>query len=129
MAVRITSVGLGHEDHAEYTHEAHMIFDVRNMFKDPHGVSEAMRNMNGLDPEVIENVMKQPGATSYVLNIAYLVADMMLEGHDVFVVFACVGGRHRSVVLADALSEVLWTQFGYQAEVTHPHIDQPIIRR
>lgn len=125
----IMSAGMGHEDFAVHTKGAHIILDVRKMFKDPHGISEEMKQSNGLDPKVIESVMSQPGATSYVLNIAYLIGDMLLEGHDPFIVFACVGGRHRSVALADKLAETLWTQFGYQAFVTHVHVDYPIIGR
>lgn len=131
-ALVIKSFGLKHEDGPEIWAGCTIAFDLREMFKDPH-VSPAMRQMTGKDQEVIDNVMAQPGAESFAWNIARVIwqlIDQAPTGATITIGFACVGGRHRSVVFANYVSKLLdlWktnaTKF-----VVHEHVNRGVIAR
>jgi RNase adaptor protein for sRNA GlmZ degradation len=98
--ITIKSFGYGHPDGAP---AAHLTVDLRELFKDPH-VSPEMRELTGKDPAVIQSVMRQPGAEAFLQ--AIVTAVLALQSGAI-VAFGCVGGRHRSVVFADALGQEL----------------------
>jgi len=77
----------------------------------PHWIPE-LRPRTGLDPEVAEYVLGQPGATEFVERWVELmagVADGYLGQGKRFaqVAIGCTGGKHRSVAMAEALAERL----------------------
>jgi RNase adaptor protein for sRNA GlmZ degradation len=131
-ALVIKSFGLKHADGPEIWAGCTIAFDLREMFKDPH-VSPEMRQMTGLDQLVIDNVMAQPGAESFGWNIARVIWQLIEQAptdETITVGFACVGGRHRSVVFANYVADLLdaWrtraTKF-----VMHEHINHGVIAR
>jgi RNase adaptor protein for sRNA GlmZ degradation len=103
-AVTVISFGYGHGA----APEAHAVYDVRHHFKDPH-VNPALRHMTGIDRPVIDAVLGTPGIGELIDSIAN-TAEAFLggprQGHLVIAV-GCVGGRHRSVVVANAVARRL----------------------
>lgn len=128
VRVVVTSFGFLHGPAPE---EAHIVVDLREALRNPHR-DPAMRELTGLDPQVREHVLATPRAVDIVLDTAALVASL-LPGHDrqgllVQVAFGCAGGRHRSVVLANELTNVL-LKAGIGADVSHRDILRPVVRR
>jgi UPF0042 nucleotide-binding protein len=128
VRVVVTSFGFLHGRPPE---EAHIVVDVRQALRNPHQ-DPAMRELTGLDPRVREHVLATPQAVDMVLDTAALVTSL-LPGHDrrsllVQVAFGCAGGRHRSVVLANELTNVL-VKAGIGAVVSHRDILRPVVRR
>jgi UPF0042 nucleotide-binding protein len=111
--------------------DAHITVDVRQALHDPH-VDPPLRELTGLYPAVREQVLNTRGAERILTGAATLV-DAMLPAHDrrgllLRVAFGCSGGRHRSVVLANELTNLLLAA-GIGAEVSHRDILRPIVRR
>ncbi len=122
--ILITSFGYGHAPPPA----AHLVVDVRNLFRDPH-TDPTMRELNGLDQVVIHRVLFQPGATRFAYDLADAVSGLSIVHDTVRLAIGCVGGRHRSVVLANAVAERLETH-GYTAgTVLHRDIDKPVLQR
>ena len=83
-----------------------LIFDVR-FIPNPFFVP-ALRDLNGTDPRVQENVMAHPEACRFVEEVAHLLKFLVplyrREGKSYLTIgLGCTGGRHRSPVLARAL--------------------------
>jgi UPF0042 nucleotide-binding protein len=111
--------------------EAHLTIDLRQALYNPHH-DPAMRELTGLHPLVRDHVLATADAQEILAAAARLVATL-LPGHDrraklVRVAFGCAGGRHRSVVLANELTNLLLTA-GIGAEVTHRDVLRPVVRR
>ncbi len=122
--ITITSFGYGHSAPPP----AHLTVDLRFLFRDPH-IDPAMRQMTGLDQPVVDNVMAQPGATRFVSDLAQTVSGLSIVRDTVTLAIGCVGGRHRSVVLAQCVA-VWLDRHGYrQATVEHRDIDKPILTK
>lgn len=127
----VYSFGYGH---TEPLPDADITVDVRRWFRDPH-IDPAMRSLTGLDPAVIQNVTDTRGVLDFV-NGLYRAASVLLglrdsddeTGHAVSVAVGCVGGRHRSVVIAGLLVNRARAA-GWAAEVEHLHIDRPVLKR
>lgn len=102
------------------------VADVRKRFKDPH-VNSAMRNMTGLDKAVRDNVLKQPGARRFIARLAKKARKLSKSG-DVTIAIGCVGGRHRSVALAELLGTIL-RMAGFDVLVKHRDINKPVLKR
>jgi RNase adaptor protein for sRNA GlmZ degradation len=124
----IRIIGYGHPDGAP---AAHLTVDLRKLFKDPH-VSPEMRELTGKDPKVIQSVMRQPGAEAFLRSLIDVVLD--IRHPDPVIAFGCVGGRHRSVVFADALGQELRAWFRLtpsmgDVTVEHRDIDKPVLVR
>jgi UPF0042 nucleotide-binding protein len=88
----------------------------------PHWVP-ALRPRNGRDADVADYVLSQPGAVTfldqYLPVLETLYAGFLAERkHYVNVSVGCTGGKHRSVVLAEALGELL-TKRGIETLVVH----------
>jgi UPF0042 nucleotide-binding protein len=123
--ITITSFGYGHP---ESPPSAHITVDVRNLFRDPH-VDPAMRQMTGLDQAVIDSVMRQPGALRFVTDLARTASGLSIVHDRVHMAVGCVGGRHRSVVIADRCGAWL-EEHGYRkARVVHRDIRRPVLQR
>lgn len=104
--------------------EADLVFDVR-CFPDPHYIPE-LRPQTGLDAPVREYVMSFP-STKMFLEKLYGMIDHLLplyaaEGKkQLTIAIGCTGGKHRSVAIAEALTDHLKDK-GENAAVTHRDI-------
>lgn len=127
--LRVVSFGYGHnEDLADYDIVPDITVDVRDWFRDPH-IDPALREMTGLDQAVIDKVRSTPGVLDFVDSLYWAVLSLLRTGiRDVTVAIGCVGGRHRSVVIAQLLADRA-AEPGRKATVTHLHVDRPVIRR
>lgn len=124
--LRVVSFGTVHGDPIP---KADHIAYVDAWFADPYGVSEEMRQMTGLDQAVIDNVFAQEGAVDYAEGLYRAVLPLlMLRKRTVVLVVVCVGGRHRSVAIADVVGQLAeanqWT-----VQVEHPHVNRTVTRR
>lgn len=129
--IDIISFGYGHPDGAPV---AHMTFDLRELFKDPH-VSPELRQLTGMDPAVIQNVFRQPGAEAFLQGIVQAVI-AAIGIKNLVIAFGCVGGRHRSVAFAEALYQELIAYFRRMPKhlwettaIEHRDIDKPVLVR
>lgn len=122
--LRVLSFGYGHDD----TPKADITVDVRDWFRDPH-IDPKLRQMTGLDQEVVDKVMSTTGVEAFADDLAGIAIRLLALGQrQVVVAVGCVGGRHRSVVIADRVAKVVdWC--GYTAGVEHLHVDRPVITR
>jgi UPF0042 nucleotide-binding protein len=90
--------------------DADFVFDMR-FLPNPFWIPE-LRNLNGRDVEVSTFVMAQPGAPEFVEHVVELLGSV-LEGYRregrryVTIAVGCTGGKHRSVAMAEALSQTL----------------------
>ncbi|AGM10128.1 putative P-loop ATPase protein [Amycolatopsis keratiniphila] len=128
--VVIESFGYLHEDSKPLTSSSsHLVIDVRNLFRDPH-VTPALRYSTGRDDAVRANVLDQVGALEFVRAQAAAIAALVPAAtpNVVTVAVGCAGGRHRSVVIAEALA-LLLAGDGIDAEVYHRDIRRPVVQR
>jgi len=98
-----------------------LLFDAR-FLPNPHWVPE-LRELTGLDEPVREYVLDQEDARSFVKAVAdlldFLVPRYVREGKSYLTIgVGCTGGRHRSVVIAEAIGEHLRSQ-GIDVTVHH----------
>jgi UPF0042 nucleotide-binding protein len=90
--------------------DADTVFDLR-FLPNPYWVPE-LRPLTGRDGPVSEFVMRQEGAEAF-LDRAQALLETMIEGYVregrryVNVAVGCTGGKHRSVAVAEALSQRL----------------------
>ncbi|RZQ60916.1 ATPase [Amycolatopsis suaedae] len=129
----ITSFGHLHDPARRYrpvTAHRHLALDVRTLFTDPY-LKPEMRELTGRDDPVRANVLAQPGAIPYVIAQADAIAALVPAADPglVDIAIGCAGGRHRSVVIADALAALLLERHGLGAEVFHRDIHRPVVRR
>jgi RNase adaptor protein for sRNA GlmZ degradation len=123
--VEVLSFGYGHSRPPQ----AHITIDLRSHFKDPH-VNPALRCLTAADAEVSHAVTGTPGVPSLTCAIAAMVRafrDGPGRG-SVKVAIGCVGGRHRSAVVANEVARIL-AEEGVPVAVTHRHMDRPVIER
>lgn len=121
-ALRVVSFGYGHGTPPT----ADITVDVRDWFRDPH-INPAMRELTGLDDAVFRNVVEQPGAEEVVHGVLCTARHLLsLNLRPVTVAFGCVGGRHRSVVLAEMTGERA-RQMSWPFEVVHRDVDKPVL--
>lgn len=101
--------------------DADLVFDCRFM-PNPHWVSE-LRPLPGTDERVRRYVMEQEGAQRFLGHlegmIEFLMPRFVEEGKShVTIALGCTGGRHRSVVMAEALASSV-EGHGYGVKVFH----------
>ncbi len=101
-----------------------MVFDVR-FLPNPHFVVE-LRPLTGRDPAVIQYLQSESEVEDTIARfvdlLAYLLPRFQREGKSYLTVgVGCTGGRHRSVMVAEAISERLNT-LGYKSTVVHQDI-------
>jgi UPF0042 nucleotide-binding protein len=87
--------------------EADLVFDVR-FLANPHYVDE-LRPKNGRDPEVRAYVEADPGYRLLLERLEALLMPLLpsyqREGRSYLTIaFGCTGGRHRSIVVAEAFA-------------------------
>jgi UPF0042 nucleotide-binding protein len=87
--------------------DADMVSDLR-FLPNPFWVPE-LRHSTGLDANVRDYVLAQPGAAAF-LDQEFALLTTVVEGyrrenkHDVMVAFGCTGGKHRSVAMMMAMA-------------------------
>jgi UPF0042 nucleotide-binding protein len=104
--------------------DADMVFDVR-FLPNPHFVPE-FRKKTGLDPKVAAYVNGFPQTREFLDMVTkmmlYLLPHYVQEGKSYLTVaFGCTGGQHRSVMMAEEMSERL-KKAGYQVKALHRDI-------
>lgn len=112
-------------NHQEPFPEAHLIADLRTLFRDPAATS--LVDLDGRHPAVRDNVRAQRGYWPYVDNLFALAQTIATtsNGGTVTVVVACGGGRHRAPVVARDLADQA-RRVGWDYALTHLHIGRPI---
>jgi RNase adapter protein RapZ len=106
--------------------DADLVFDVR-FLPNPHFVPR-LRPFTGKDPNVRRYIRSFPQTGEFLRRIegllTYLIPHYIREGKSYLTIaFGCTGGRHRSVMLAEALKKPL-VKRGYSAKVVHRDIDK-----
>jgi RNase adapter protein RapZ len=103
-----------------------LVFDCR-FLPNPHWV-ESLRPHTGLEPDVVEYVMAQKPTRPYLEELDRLLA-LTLPGYEkegkayLSIGVGCTGGRHRSVVIAEQIAEMLRAH-GYRTVVHHRDIER-----
>lgn len=123
--VEIVSFGYGHGP----APQAHAVFDVRQHFKDPH-VDPALRHLTAADRPVVEAVMGTPGIRTLVdaiVETAYAFRRGPRPG-PITIAVGCVGGRHRSAVVAIEAARLLQGT-GVPVTLTHRDMHRAVIER
>lgn len=90
--------------------DADMVFDVR-FLPNPYYV-ESLKRYSGMDEGVKSYVMKWPEAIEFMNKLVdmveFLIPNFIKEGKSQLVIaIGCTGGRHRSVTMANLLSQKL----------------------
>jgi UPF0042 nucleotide-binding protein len=103
-----------------------MLFDVR-FLPNPHFIPE-LRQFTGRDSSVVEYLQSESEVEETINRfldlLAYLLPRFRREGKSYLTVgVGCTGGRHRSVMVAEAIGERL-SRLGYKTKVVHRDIDK-----
>ena len=106
--------------------EADMVFDVR--FLPNPFYEQSLREKTGLEPEVRDYIFRHERAREFLQRlselISFLVPQYVEEGkHNLTIAVGCTGGRHRSVAVAEALSELI-KDLGQNARSIHRDKDK-----
>ncbi|MDQ3154845.1 MAG: ATPase [Actinomycetota bacterium] len=127
VEVLVTSFGYLHGD----APKADVLVDVRGHLRDPH-TDPAFRVLTGRDTRVIRRVLATPGAGALLDGLTATAAAVLpaacQAGRLVRVAVGCAGGRHRSVVIADAVAARL-AFVGWGAVAEHLHVGEPLVNR
>ncbi|MDX6614597.1 MAG: RNase adapter protein RapZ [Blastocatellia bacterium] len=117
--MRVQVLSFGHKFGSPHSME--LLFDVRHL-PNPFFV-DGLRELSGSDRRVIKYLKNQPEVDETLRRFAdllgYLLPLYKREGKSyVTVGIGCTGGRHRSVMIANELSERL-RQAGFDAQAVH----------
>lgn len=104
--------------------DADLVFDVR-FLKNPH-FTESLRALDGTSGEVVDFVMSDKTSREFLEKLCsflrFLIPKYSEEGKSYLTLgIGCTGGKHRSVVMADALGESLSE---YSAIIRHRDINK-----
>ncbi len=106
--------------------DADLVFDVR-FLPNPHFVP-SLRKYSGRDPKIVRYLRKFPQTAEFLKRmkglLTYLIPHYIREGKSYLTIaFGCTGGRHRSVMFAEALQKMLASR-GFSAKVVHRDVDK-----
>jgi RNase adapter protein RapZ len=106
--------------------DADLVFDVR-FLPNPHFVP-SLRHYTGKDPKVRRYIRSFPQTGEFLRRIqgllTYLIPHYIQEGKSYLTIaFGCTGGKHRSVMLGEAVKTAL-EKHGYSAKAIHRDIDK-----
>jgi UPF0042 nucleotide-binding protein len=106
--------------------DSDLVLDVR-FLPNPHWVDE-LRPLTGLNESVQRYVLDNDAATEFMDRTRDLLAIMLpgfqTEGrHYLTIAVGCTGGRHRSVVLAQAIAALI-EEKGFHARVIHRDVER-----
>jgi len=118
MVTRVVSFGFKYGTPVD----ADVVLDVR-FLDNPYFVPE-LKQLTGLDEPVVRHVLAAPETQEFLQRTRELLAFVMpkyeREGKSYLTIaIGCTGGRHRSVVVADALARELSPQSGPSLAVVH----------
>ena len=118
MVVNLVSFGFKHGVPVD----ADLVFDVRCL-PNPHFV-EGLRPLTGRDAAVVRYMRRQPASREFIdrLNgfLRFALPHYVQEGKSYLTVaIGCTGGRHRSVMIAEALEKGLKKVKGVRIRVKH----------
>lgn len=122
-AIRVNVLSFGYK--YGVPREADLVFDMR-FLPNPYFES-ALRPLSGKDKAVADYVLHSPGAQEFFQKLRDLLFFMLplmeAEGrYRVSIAVGCTGGRHRSVAVAEELTQAL-RQADYTATVEHRHLE------
>ncbi|HZJ51216.1 MAG TPA: RNase adapter RapZ [Actinomycetota bacterium] len=107
--------------------DADLVLDVR-FLPNPHWVPD-LRPLTGLEQSVKDYVLGHSVTTVFMDRLCDLL-EMLLNGyqeegrHYLTVAIGCTGGRHRSVVLSEAIGATI-RDLGFRAKVVHRDVERP----
>ncbi len=112
--------------------DADLVFDVR-FLPNPYYIEE-LRSKNGNDPEVRDFVMGNEKAGEFLNKLVdmvnFLIPNYIIEGKTQLVIgIGCTGGKHRSVVFANALYRSLEEAQEYGVRIEHRDIEKDAITK
>jgi UPF0042 nucleotide-binding protein len=122
MQTRVVSFGYKHG----LPVDVDMVLDCR-FLPNPHWVEE-LRPQTGLDGDVRDHVLGHEAATEFLAHLEQLL-DLLLPAYVaegkayLTIAFGCTGGRHRSVVIAEAVAELLRAR-GLPPVVVHRDLEK-----
>jgi UPF0042 nucleotide-binding protein len=122
MQTRVVSFGYRHG----LPVDVDVVLDCR-FLPNPHWV-EDLRPLTGLEDPVRDYVLEQPAATQLLTHLEGLL-DLLLPAYVaegkayLSLAFGCTGGRHRSVVIAEAVAELLRAR-GLEPVVLHRDVQK-----
>jgi UPF0042 nucleotide-binding protein len=101
--------------------EADLVFDVR-FLPNPHFIPQ-FRPLTGKHPKLVAYLRKFPQTREFLDRVTsmllFLLPHYIHEGKSYLTVaFGCTGGQHRSVMIAEEISERLGKE-GYRVKTTH----------
>ena len=109
--------------------DADIVFDVR-FLPNPHFVP-ALKPKTGRDRAVV-TFLRQQALTGEFLEkttnlLTFLIPEYVREGKAYLTIaIGCTGGRHRSVMIAEALKPALDALAGVRVRARHRDVDQPV---
>jgi RNase adapter protein RapZ len=106
--------------------DADLVFDVR-FLPNPHFVPR-LRRFTGKDPKVRRYIRSFPQTGEFLRRIegllTYLIPHYIREGKSYLTIaFGCTGGKHRSVMLGEAVKKAL-EKHGFSSKVVHRDIEK-----
>lgn len=106
--------------------EADLVFDVRCL-PNPYFV-KALRHKTGRDRAVVQYMQQHQNTTDFLTRLVdflrFLVPQYVAEGKSYLTIaIGCTGGRHRSVMMADAVRRCLTGLEGVRLRVRHRDIE------
>jgi UPF0042 nucleotide-binding protein len=118
MVVNLVSFGYKHGVPVD----ADLVFDVRCL-PNPHFVDD-LRELTGRDAAVVRYMRKHAATREFIDRLAaflkFALPQYVQEGKSYLTVaIGCTGGRHRSVMMAEALRKSLGTVKGVRLRVKH----------
>jgi UPF0042 nucleotide-binding protein len=118
MVVNVVSFGYKHGVPVD----ADLVFDVRCL-PNPHFVDN-LRRLTGRDAAVVRYMRKHQATIDFLDRLAaflkFALPQYVQEGKSYLTVaIGCTGGRHRSVMIAEALKKALAGVKGIRLRVTH----------
>ena len=107
--------------------DAELVFDLR-FLRNPHYVP-ALKPLTGRDAAVAAHVEADPDFAGFWTRLTGFIDPLLpryvAEGKKYLTVaLGCTGGRHRSVLVAERLTDHL-KGLGWRADVTHRELDGP----
>jgi len=101
--------------------EADLVFDVR-FLPNPNFVPK-LKRLTGTHPAVVRYMRRQPDTAAFLARLTsflrFVIPRYIREGKSYLAIgIGCTGGRHRSVMISDALGRAL-TGRGYTVRVRH----------
>jgi UPF0042 nucleotide-binding protein len=107
--------------------EADLVFDVR-FLPNPNFVP-ALKPLTGKDRRVVRYLRRTPETDAFLRRVRafllYVLPRYVREGKSYLTVaIGCTGGRHRSVMIANALADALRSK-GFPVKVRHRDLAQP----